>query len=119
MDLYRECTSFAHLFFFFLMIRRPPRSTRTDTLFPYTTLFRSPPAFGAALCSTGQRAGRTAGRTHRATDQLPGDESQLRAVQGTVKSRVPEPGEPDTRGKRQNLRPEQPELSGCAAKAFS
>src|SRR3546814_13977289 len=42
------------LFFFFLMIRRPPRSTRTDTLFPYTTLFRSarvishwPMAFGA------------------------------------------------------------------------
>src|SRR3546814_18872496 len=31
------------LFFFFLIIRRPPRSTRTDTLFPYTTLFRSGP----------------------------------------------------------------------------
>src|SRR3546814_694331 len=30
------------VFIFFLMIRRPPRSTRTDTLFPYTTLFRSP-----------------------------------------------------------------------------
>src|SRR3546814_5040996 len=30
-------------YFFFLMIRRPPRSTRTDTLFPYTTLFRSHP----------------------------------------------------------------------------
>src|SRR3546814_10470525 len=30
--------------FVFLMRRRPPRSTRTDTLFPYTTLFRSPPA---------------------------------------------------------------------------
>src|SRR3546814_14274835 len=29
------------VFFLFLMIRRPPRSTRTDTLFPYTTLFRS------------------------------------------------------------------------------
>src|SRR3546814_13998179 len=29
------------LFFFFVMIRRPPRSTRTDTLFPDTTLFRS------------------------------------------------------------------------------
>src|SRR3546814_14043523 len=29
------------LSFCFLMIRRPPRSTRTDTLFPYTTLFRS------------------------------------------------------------------------------
>src|SRR3546814_10487264 len=33
------CISFSCLFF--LMIRRPPRSTRTDTLFPYTTLFRS------------------------------------------------------------------------------
>src|SRR3546814_8946351 len=37
-----------YLFFFFVMIRRPPRSTRTDTLFPYTTLFRSDadPDFG-------------------------------------------------------------------------
>src|SRR3546814_17298706 len=31
------------IYVFFLMIRRPPRSTRTYTLFPYTTLFRSPP----------------------------------------------------------------------------
>src|SRR3546814_14172242 len=30
------------LCFVFLIMRRPPRSTRTDTLFPYTTLFRSP-----------------------------------------------------------------------------
>src|SRR3546814_5380408 len=29
------------MLFFFLMVRRPPRSTRTDTLLPYTTLFRS------------------------------------------------------------------------------
>src|SRR3546814_12207731 len=35
--------------FFFLMIRRPPRSTRTDTLFPYTTLFRSVPTVAAEL----------------------------------------------------------------------
>src|SRR3546814_2960576 len=35
---------------FFLMIRRPPRSTRTDTLFPYTTLFRS--HAGAASAKT-------------------------------------------------------------------
>src|SRR3546814_6616442 len=34
-------------YFFFLMIRRPPRSTRTDTLFPYTTLFRSERVAGA------------------------------------------------------------------------
>src|SRR3546814_14195227 len=33
--------SYMFFVFFFLMIRRPPRSTRTDTLFPYTTLFRS------------------------------------------------------------------------------
>src|SRR3546814_7054899 len=33
--------SYSSDFLFFLMIRRPPRSTRTDTLFPYTTLFRS------------------------------------------------------------------------------
>src|SRR3546814_3718739 len=37
---------FCSFFFFFLMIRRPPRSTRTDTLFPYTTLFRSWPFLG-------------------------------------------------------------------------
>src|SRR3546814_4176871 len=35
------------MIFFFLMIRRPPRSTRTDTLFPYTTLFRSDRKSGA------------------------------------------------------------------------
>src|SRR3546814_12123927 len=36
-----NCLLDVYLLFFFLMIRRPPRSTRTDTLFPYTTLFRS------------------------------------------------------------------------------
>src|SRR3546814_5178393 len=36
-----SCPYFYSLVIFFLMIRRPPRSTRTDTLFPYTTLFRS------------------------------------------------------------------------------
>src|SRR3546814_12978330 len=35
------CSCLMLFVFFFLMIRRPPRSTRTDTLFPYTTLFRS------------------------------------------------------------------------------
>src|SRR3546814_16495263 len=43
------------LLFFFLMIRRPPRSTRTDTLFPYTTLFRSPVAAHAQVPEAGQR----------------------------------------------------------------
>src|SRR3546814_9096249 len=42
---------FIYCFIFFLMIRRPPRSTRTDTLFPYTTLFRSYRAVASLSCS--------------------------------------------------------------------
>src|SRR3546814_17419070 len=41
------------MLFFFLMIRRPPRSTRTDTLFPYTTLFRSLDSLIDALTNLG------------------------------------------------------------------
>src|SRR3546814_13815157 len=46
-------------YFFFLMSLRPPRSTRTDTLFPFTTLFRAPdaPAAGRDALS-GARGGR-------------------------------------------------------------
>src|SRR3546814_9788619 len=62
---------------FFLMIRRPPRSTRTDTLFPYTTLFRS----GAT--DQDRFAGRCDGRVdHRGADgsaqprQEPGHRSE-------------------------------------------
>src|SRR3546814_2413129 len=42
------------------MIRRPPRSTRTDTLFPYTTLFRSS---SANQCEVFRAAGQQLGRT--------------------------------------------------------
>src|SRR3546814_17442846 len=48
----------------FLMIRRPPRSTRTDTLFPYTTLFRS-----AWRADRGRRTRACAGR-ERSADGL-------------------------------------------------
>src|SRR3546814_12578572 len=67
MILYSSCvilcvilTSYLYLFVFFLMIRRPPRSTRTDTLFPYTTLFRS--QCRRRLCRLLARAGRGAAR---------------------------------------------------------
>src|SRR3546814_20518821 len=40
-----------YISFFFVMLRRPPRSTRTDTLFPYTTLFRSPELLFPVLTS--------------------------------------------------------------------
>src|SRR3546814_4992543 len=68
--------------FFFLMIRRPPRSTRTDTLFPYTTLFRScsPGSAYARICrapatSTGSRCRRPRaddppGRSEEHTSEL-------------------------------------------------
>src|SRR3546814_7110331 len=48
------------ILFFFVMIRRPPRSTRTDTLFPYTTLFRSLPRDLAVLDPGPAGAGRRA-----------------------------------------------------------
>src|SRR3546814_11803834 len=47
--------------FFVLMIRRPPRSTRTDTLFPYTTLFRSVRPVAPRVARV---AGPTGGATH-------------------------------------------------------
>src|SRR3546814_7928124 len=53
-----------YCYFFFLMIRRPPRSTRTDTLFPYTTLFRSRRLSPRLAAAPGQRADRlTPGKT--------------------------------------------------------
>src|SRR3546814_3582773 len=71
--------------FFFLMIRRPPRSTRTDTLFPYTTLFRSL----VGTCSTQQRVGlcpvrwRRPGKRFRAGSSRGG--AQIRAGKRLVR----------------------------------
>src|SRR3546814_12045048 len=56
------------LSFFFLMIRRPPRSTRTDTLFPYTTLFRSADVEGALRKALSELVEAGAGR-HRGGDR--------------------------------------------------
>src|SRR3546814_3129463 len=53
------------------MIRRPPRSTRTDTLFPYTTLFRS-------LCRPCGKVGRGRDRRAGRGQGLPGDLSPRR-----------------------------------------
>src|SRR3546814_19749752 len=51
------------------MLRRPPRSTRTDTLFPYTTLFRSGAARLAVLCKWLEGSRRT-GRSLDAVGRL-------------------------------------------------
>src|SRR3546814_1039716 len=50
------------------MIRRPPRSTRTDTLFPYTTLFRSPRACGSGFSR--ELSGNRRSRRHDHRDRL-------------------------------------------------
>src|SRR3546814_2037496 len=54
------------------MIRRPPRSTRTDTLFPYTTLFRSP-ARRRFRCVRQQPHHRGGGQSQRALRRLGGN----------------------------------------------
>src|SRR3546814_13273810 len=61
--------------FFFLMIRRPPRSTRTDTLFPYTTLFRSAVRAGIDeavddILGAGDRADAVRARSEEHTSEL-------------------------------------------------
>src|SRR3546814_5163648 len=62
------------MFVFFLMIRRPPRSTRTDTLFPYTTLFRA--VFAAVLEHQLHRGG---GRHRAAFRERPAQREQIAA----------------------------------------
>src|SRR3546814_12969295 len=75
---------------FILMIRRPPRSTRTDTLFPYPTLFRSlielpvvrPSVIETSCFGAAWAAGVATGFWHRATlpDSLLGVDRQWRPV---------------------------------------
>src|SRR3546814_14082214 len=83
------------VFFFFLMIRRPPRSTRTDTLFPYTTLFRSPAGRGhpcrACGCRPRRRPERWAGsragkprRRRRPARSGPGPPAAPSAIPGPI-----------------------------------
>src|SRR3546814_15720706 len=65
--MYRCSHIFSLLFnIFFLMIRRPPRSTRTDTLFPYTTLFRSHHYYAAQIDGNGEY--RITGKKGRTVD---------------------------------------------------
>src|SRR3546814_15890185 len=68
---------------FFLMIRRPPRSTRTDTLVPYTTLFRSAARAGSRLAPETSGAtpdhclrGGAAGSSHRPRSAPGADRSE-------------------------------------------
>src|SRR3546814_12779373 len=64
---------------FFLMILRPPRSTRTDTLFPYTTLFRSTGASHTAR-ERDSPADRQLSRGSRATARSEEHTSELQSL---------------------------------------
>src|SRR3546814_20854489 len=87
------------MFVFFLMIRRPPRSTRTYTLFPYTTLFRSEPSVNRAprRKAVGQEPPRTA-RPQHVEDRL--DDLAHRPTSS-----------PATSSGRRKIRLDQPPLS--------
>src|SRR3546814_1161359 len=86
--------------FCFLMIRRPPRSTRAYTRFPYTTLFRSE-AYRHVVARAGHNpdlrfetvADKT-GIVVTPLDKLDESES-LRALRGAVQTRMPKAGMPD------------------------
>src|SRR3546814_3488019 len=62
------------------MIRRPPRSTRTDTLFPYTTLFRST---GAGIAATGHGGRQRTARHASPLRGRPGAERAARSEEHT------------------------------------
>src|SRR3546814_18513679 len=85
--------------FFFLMIRRPPRSTRTDTLFPYTTLFRSCSGEVGGSAGTGRRAHHLRAGRRPLRERLDADtarqEARIRRVQ-----RLPERVPPGHRERR-------------------
>src|SRR3546814_13332647 len=96
-------------FIFFLMIPRPPRSTRTDTLLPYTTLFRSI-CFAGAMASFGVTPrcyqgdpGRWAEELDGILDLAPiivpghggiGGEEEVRALQASLRACVAAAGDP-------------------------
>src|SRR3546814_16372393 len=82
--------SFALWFFFFLRIRLPPRSTRTDTLFPYTTLFRSQLPAPARLLAAGDRLRPARPQPLGHPQPLPADAGRARQVQRLAQHRSEE-----------------------------
>src|SRR3546814_11216942 len=90
------------------MIRRPPRSTRTDTLFPYTTLFRSPrlpglfdqnpqpePAQPAAAAATAVARQTEEAEEEPANAEDPTDKAQSHSASRTTHRDGPRPGRSD------------------------
>src|SRR3546814_19696864 len=85
------------------MIRRPPRSTRTDTLFPYTTLFRAALTGRAALIST-ERQDDDEKEAAQQAHHDPLDRAQPDAEAGAPVGRHGRPGSQDGGGDRDAAR---------------
>src|SRR3546814_14885244 len=85
---------------FFFMIRRPPRSTRTDTLFPYTSLFRSDEPAGATFGERDAAARGLLGVDHatRGLDEFSGKD-------GIHASAPPRPAEREIKRRQPRLAP--------------
>src|SRR3546814_8382695 len=81
------CTLFLYVFFVFLMIRRPPISTRTATLFPYTTLFRSQEP--ATRCSCASRLQHFPTQVRKHLRHLPQQVVAVGAAEGLQVGAVP------------------------------
>src|SRR3546814_5524177 len=75
------------------MIRRPPRSTRTDTLFPYTTLFRSSAGEGEETSSNAVRAEPVEAPSLPSTPSEEKDSPSTSSGQTEEKARKPAPTE--------------------------
>src|SRR3546814_6736686 len=82
--MFDDVSSSLFILFFCLMIRRPPRSTRTDTLFPYTTLFRSRQAKAKGLRAKTELMITPGSEQTRATIERDGLLADLEAIGGTV-----------------------------------
>src|SRR3546814_6373833 len=83
-----DCTSCAWLVSdnFFVMIRRPPRSTRTDTLFPYTTLFRSYPCCRGARCRCRHRSSASRAVERHPPQRAPRSEEHTSELQSLMRT---------------------------------
>src|SRR3546814_15652166 len=86
------------MFIFFLMIRRPPRSTRTDTLFPYTTLFRSVAAPAAGPAEEAPATEEAEASTATTTTTTTNDRPPPRKFTPVAAPKRPEPKPARTKG---------------------
>src|SRR3546814_17385352 len=85
-------------YIFLLMIRRPPRSTRTDTLFPYTTRFRSA---DAPEQGSGQRTGGDQGEAGGSPQKIGGKAKQNQIRHGGHYAGAPQARQAALAGRRE------------------